>query len=364
MSKFLKFLVHTIIICTILCVLAIFVPPLFGVQTTVMDGTYKDTNLLLGSVTYSKEIEKNEVKPGDSLTVVNGTSAHRFEVISVDMAQSTCLVRDPSLSGDITQTLSIANTVWKALFSVEFIGYLLVAVQSKEGMMILGLAVLILIVLYIIAELWKKDPEEDQEGLPSDVVVKSAKELKEEEKEKERQRKAEDREYLARKKGEAAADKENVKLSRKEEKARKKAEKKRRKAMKTVTTGGFIDEIEEEDLVIEAGEEEQRPEEHVRMATSEAHEELKKEIAAATAEEPETVEELLQPEEPAETFTEEESSQAEEPVELKKMAVPRYTAEELAAQVKASGDVPQVMRDEISKVVLFDYSDIITSDQD
>ncbi len=67
-------------------------------------------------------------------------------------------------------------------------------------------------------------------------------------------------------------------------KRKKKKSKKEEKKKKKIRTGGFVDEIDEDDLDDEP-EETVRPEGNVQAATSEAHELLKKEIAAATAEE-------------------------------------------------------------------------------
>ncbi len=53
MSKFLKFIVHFAVICTIVCILGMALPPFFGVRTVIMDSTDKATNLPLGSVTYA-----------------------------------------------------------------------------------------------------------------------------------------------------------------------------------------------------------------------------------------------------------------------------------------------------------------------
>ena len=47
MSKFLKFIVHFAVICTIVCVLGLALPPFFGVRTVIMDSTDKATNLPL-----------------------------------------------------------------------------------------------------------------------------------------------------------------------------------------------------------------------------------------------------------------------------------------------------------------------------
>ncbi len=41
MSKFLKFIVHLVIFCTIICILALAVPSFFGIYTAVNDGTMR-----------------------------------------------------------------------------------------------------------------------------------------------------------------------------------------------------------------------------------------------------------------------------------------------------------------------------------
>ena len=53
MSKFLKFIVHFVVICTILCVVALAVPPFFGVTTEIRDDSTVKSNLAMGSVTYA-----------------------------------------------------------------------------------------------------------------------------------------------------------------------------------------------------------------------------------------------------------------------------------------------------------------------
>ncbi len=41
MSKFLKFIVHFIVICTIVCVVGLAVPPFLGITTEIMDDSGK-----------------------------------------------------------------------------------------------------------------------------------------------------------------------------------------------------------------------------------------------------------------------------------------------------------------------------------
>ena len=139
---------------------------------------------------------------------------------------------------------------------------------------------------------------------------------------------------------------------------------------KKIRTGGFVDEIDEDDLDDEP-EETVRPAENLQVATSEAHELLKKEIAAATAEEeteapegyPEISGEAAEPIVSEEEIPEEEIEE-ESPVEIKKLAIPRRTASQLANRARKEGDAPDIVRDSITKVTLFDYSDVIGGDEE
>lgn len=49
MSKVLKFIVHLVVICTLICVLGLVLPPFFGVKTVIVDKAGEETNLPVGS---------------------------------------------------------------------------------------------------------------------------------------------------------------------------------------------------------------------------------------------------------------------------------------------------------------------------
>ena len=53
--------------------------------------------------------------------------------------------------------VAIGSYLPKIVVTIPFIGYLMAATKSIEGLIVLGLTVLFLIILYVIAELWKKD---------------------------------------------------------------------------------------------------------------------------------------------------------------------------------------------------------------
>lgn len=379
MSKFLKFIVHFVIVCTIVLVLGLALPPFFGISTVIVDKKDKETNLPMGSVTYAIPVRTEEVNSGAPILVRDGEGTYRYNLVTVDTASGTGTVIDPEAASSSTIQVAVRNWVPKVVFTLPFAGYLLTATQSTEGMIVLVLVVLFLIILYVIAELFsKKETLDEYEDLQGDRrYLKTEKELKMEERARERRMQEEDRELLY---GEKAR--------------RKKAKKEEKERKKKVRTGGFVDEIDEEDLEEEfqqrpvrreraaAPQRERLQPENMQAAASEAHELLKKEIAAATAEEPaqdpddipDNLTERLPSfrelqEERARMQREEEywddgSEEEEEEPELKKMAMPVWTASQLADKAKREGDAPDIVRDSITKVTLFDYSDIVGAEEE
>lgn len=358
MSKFLKFIVHFAVICTIVCILGMALPPFFGVRTVIMDSTDKATNLPLGSVTYAIPVRTEEVTAGSPILVQEDGKTYKYNLVSVNRENNTGTVIDTTTSAQESITVSVKNWVPKIVITIPLVGYLLVATESVEGLIVLGLVILFLIILYVIAELWKKDPEDDEyEDLQGDTRhVKSARELKAEEKARAKRMKQEDKELLQ-------DTKEKKKKSKKEEKKKKK-----------IRTGGFVDEIDEEDVTERpAGRKASAMARTAQTAASEAHEELKKEIAAATSEDLEEAPaaeriQRRQPEpkaaRPQPRRAVEAGEEEEEPVTIGSLAMPSLSAAQLANRVKKAGDAPDIVKDDITNVTLFDYSDIISGEAD
>lgn len=350
MSKFLKFIVHFVIVCTIVLILGMALPPFFGVTTVIVDSADKASNLPMGSVTYAIPVRTEEAMKvaGTPILVKKDSMTYRYNLINVDTSNNTGTVIDPSASAQSNIMVSVKNWVPKVVVTIPFVGYILTATESTEGLIVLGLVVLFLIILYVVAELLKKEPEDEYEDLVGERRhVKTAKELRMEEKERAKRMDEEDRELLY-------GEKARRKQARKEEKKRKK-----------IRTGGFVDEIYEDDLEEEPTQKPMRPVRNVQMATSEAHELLKREIAAATAEDDQEYDTVRgYTEELPEIQEAEEEPEEEKPVEIKKMAIPSYSASQLADKARKAGDAPDIVRDSITKVTLFDYSDIIGGDEE
>lgn len=350
MSKFLKFIVHFVIVCTIVLILGMALPPFFGVTTVIVDNSEKATNLPVGSVTYAIPVKTEEVTVGTPILVKKDTATYRYNLVSVNKETNTGTVIDQEASVQTNITVSVKNWVQKVVITIPFAGYILTATESTEGLIILGLVVLFLIILYVMAELLKKEPEDEYEDLFGDRKhVKTSKELRMEEKAREKRMDEEDKELLH------------------NEKMRRKQSKKDEKQRKKIRTGGFVDEIYEDDLEGEPTQKPLRPVRNLQMATSEAHELLKREIAAATAEDDQDVYSSVgdyTEEIPEISMPEEKQPEEEKPIEIKKLAIPNYSASQLADRARKAGDTPDIVKDSITNVTLFDYSDIIGGDDE
>ena len=48
--------------------------------------------------------------------------------------------------------------------------------------------------------------------------------------------------------------------------------------------------------------------------------------------------------------------------EIKKMVIPTWSAAQIAEAARSQGDAPDIVRDDVTRVALFDYSDIIAAE--
>ncbi len=391
MSKFLKFIVHLVILLAIVDVLALAVPPFLGINTAIIDGTKKESNMPLGSVTYAKPVSVNELREGDSVLVQEGSSVYRYKINSIDGSSGVFNVYDQTDVEAGEKSITLRNTAPKVIITIGYIGYLIIATQSTEGLIIIGLVILFLIILFILAELWRKDKRgydvgEFEDGArvaaaeaaasqDAEQVLTKRQLKKQMKRDMKRQAKAEgrkvDKAQMKQEMKEASRRlKEEAKERKKEEKRRKKAAKKRAR------TGGFIEDYDPIETKITAND--------TKSTAASVSHPTRKQTQIPEKAQPAAVEPIQAPELSVEDKVEaalraevgemlertvEEPSPAEEvfvepePAEIKKMAIPVYTEEELLAKAQAAGETPNVIRDEKSGVTLLDYSDIILEEE-
>lgn len=351
MSKLLKVIVNTLLLLAILSAGALVIPPFAGITTLVSDGM-GNTNISRGAVTYAKKTDTSSVATGDKILIDDNSGKYIYTIQSLDTAAGTASVKNV-ISGDATE-ITVRATVSKVIVTIPVIGFLSMAAQSREGIMIIGLAVLFLVILFILSEVWKRDEEEDEEE-----------EEEEEEDEDEDDEKASE-ELRSRKK--AALEE---KKKREEQEMTEQLRAADQKTAEEEKQDEFeIPDLEEEgteqvsfhtvDLqnLVRGEETEEIPEavEETEIVEEAAAEETAEEVTEETEEtesaEPETVEEI----EEFEETIEEPEPEPSEPIEL---AMPVYTAEELLQKAHAAGDDPKVIEDPATGITILDYSDIL-----
>ena len=322
MSKLLKVIVNTLLLLAILSAGALVIPPFAGITTLVSDGM-GNTNISRGAVTYAKKTDTSSVATGDKILVDDNSGKYIYTIQSLDIAAGTASVKNV-ISGDTTE-ITVRATVSKVIITIPVIGFLSMAAQSREGIMIIGLAILFLVILFILSEVWKRDEEEDEE--------------EEEEDEDEDDEKASE-ELRSRKK--AAL-----------EEKKKREEQEMIEQLRAADQKTAEEEKQDEFEIPEAVEETEIVEE---AAAEETAEEVTEETEETESAEPETVEEIEEFEETIEEPEEEPEPEPSEPIEL---AMPVYTAEELLQKAHAAGDDPKVIEDPATGITILDYSDIL-----
>lgn len=329
MSKLLKVIVNTLLLLAILSAGALVIPPFAGITTLVSDGM-GNTNISRGAVTYAKKTDTSSVATGDKILVDDNSGKYIYTIQSLDTAAGTASVKNV-ISGDTTE-ITVRATVSKVIVTIPVIGFLSMAAQSREGIMIIGLAILFLVILFILSEVWKRDEEEDEEE-----------EEEEEEDEDEDDEKASE-ELRSRKK---------AALEEKKKREEQEMTEQLRAADQKTAEEEKQDEFEIPDL-------EEEGTEQVSFHTVDLQNLVRGEETEETEEtesaEPETVEEIEEFEETIEEPEEEPEPEPSEPIEL---AMPVYTAEELLQKAHAAGDDPKVIEDPATGITILDYSDIL-----
>lgn len=330
MSKLLKVIVNTLLLLAILSAGALVIPPFAGITTLVSDGM-GNTNISRGAVTYAKKTDTSSVATGDKILVDDNSGKYIYTIQSLDTAAGTASVKNV-ISGDTTE-ITVRATVSKVIVTIPVIGFLSMAAQSREGIMIIGLAILFLVILFILSEVWKRDEEEDEEEEEEDEDdEKASEELRSRKKaaleEKKKQEEQEMTEQLR------AADQKTAEEEKQDEFEIPDLEEEETEQVSFNT-------VDLQNLV--------RGEETEEIPEAVEETEIVEEAAAE-----ETAEEVT--EETEETESAEPEPEPSEPIEL---AMPVYTAEELLQKAHAAGDDPKVIEDPATGITILDYSDIL-----
>lgn len=396
MGRFLKWIVNIILLCAIVIAAALLIPPLAGVTTAMIDEVDMDTNLPRGSVTYARDVAADDLEAGDDVLILESGKTYVYRVKNLDTGDGTCTLEDTRTAGAEEVTRTFTGDVSKVVLTVPFIGYIPMAMKSTEGLIVIGLAVVFVIILFILAELWRPDRDDEEEeeeeenpepadearqtlpvDTPSQIMEEASSEIASvvssvvaEESQPEEIRQPEE---------DGELDEIDRKLRQEpeylsEEEVLRQAE----ETDGTVTADG------EEDAVILSLEEDIRSEEERMQEINDgAQEEIVLEQETVPEEEPaveetvieeaalleepvseeetmETTEEMTEEKIPAaEPYVQEQEVEEEVQTDERKLAMPLYTADELLAKAREKGENPRVVKDEKTGVTLLDYSDLL-----
>lgn len=396
MSKFLKIIVNLVVIAAIAVAAALLVPPFAGVDTVMNDNTETDTNLPVGSVAYGRSTDAGDLEVGDRIIYSEGSSDYIYEITDMDASAGAYRVSDPYNRNSDEQNITIQKSVPRVVLVVPFIGYGAIALQSTEGLIVVGLGIVFLIILFILSEIWRKDrdEEEDDEEDEEDSQDEDEREDEEEEevlsrRERRRLKKEEKRRRKMARKGIREEEEEEEEteeglsedqdfeetVSRENFSTEEDLDKAVEEAMSSVAAGVYkISEPEQvPDATIVMPDISSLDQENIPDEIQEVPEEIQQEEwDVPLSEETESLEEIAAEEEkPEEEMeAEAEAQEEEEPEEIPETleeersfnpeSVPNaLTIEELLAKAQAAGDTPEVKEDKDNQVTLLDYSDIL-----
>ncbi len=168
MTKVFKIIMNIVLILFIASFCALYIPPLLGITTAVAN-VGSETNMQAGSVAYGIREALSDLQNGERIIVSTDDSTYYiYEVESVDTSTGEIIVK--SSDGSDTETIELRRTASKLVIVVPFIGYILLATQSFEGLVILCLVAALIIMLFIIASIInKKADSKEQENEESDL---------------------------------------------------------------------------------------------------------------------------------------------------------------------------------------------------
>ena len=76
--------IHFVVICTLICVLGLVLPPFFGVRTVIVDKSDKATNLPVGSVTYAIPEKSSAISAGTPILVQKDSETYNIRYTNLD----------------------------------------------------------------------------------------------------------------------------------------------------------------------------------------------------------------------------------------------------------------------------------------
>lgn len=383
MSKFLKIIVNLVVLVAIAVAAALLVPPFVGVDTVMNDNTELETNLPVGSVAYGKTAKAKDLEKGDKIIYSEGSSNYIYKITDMDASAGVYRVKDVYNKSGNEETVTIQKSIPKVVVVVPVIGYAAIALQSKEGLIVVGLGIVFLIILFILSELCRKDDDDDEEDEEEEEEGDEDEETSDDEddeeeelswrerrrikKEEKRQRKLEKKRRAEEDEDEEAEEEDEVSQdASQEEKEPDAFDAAMQDAMSSIAVG--VAQVNGSEEAGQSEEAVQAEEEKETAKEQESEQKSEEEAGTETAGEepqPESEPEAVKEEPEAEEKEQEAVQPEEEIIEIPEPpvnpnAIPQTpTVQELLEKARAAGEEPEVKEDKENELTLLDYSNLL-----
>lgn len=154
-----------IIVVILACIL--YVPKFFGITPmAVLSGSMEPT-YHVGSVVFIEKIDPEEVEVGDAITfkIGAGDTVVTHRVISINEEEKTFATKGDANDNADGDGVAFSNLKGRAKdFSIPLLGYVAVYLGTTKGLILLGIAILMIILIsFIIDQITKKDEGKHKE---------------------------------------------------------------------------------------------------------------------------------------------------------------------------------------------------------
>ncbi|MCR4653638.1 MAG: hypothetical protein K5744_08080 [Eubacterium sp.] len=188
MSKILKLFDALILAIFIAAGAALVIPQQFMGIDAAVAGQETKGDVPVGTVVYSRKVSTSEITEGEKIFAQDGDTMNVYTVVAYDEKNETITV-----DGEGNTKFSLSNSYQRVVGEVPLIGYLMLATQSSQGIMLLGVLLFFVVFIFVVSELVRSDKDDDDDDDEEDSVYK---ELLEKKKRKQKEAAKAEREAL------------------------------------------------------------------------------------------------------------------------------------------------------------------------
>ena len=153
-----------IVTCIVAILVMLIVPRFFGFTMFAVLSGSMEPEYQVGSIVYiNKRVEPQDIMVGDPIAFFRGqetVATHR--VISIDKENQTFATKGDANELVDSYPIEFEQMIGKATFSIPYIGYITVGIQSKQGTVVACGLLVLMIMLYIIPEIFRPNTKKEE----------------------------------------------------------------------------------------------------------------------------------------------------------------------------------------------------------